>query len=108
MRALVVFISATMLLRSSVSLAVDPSDFRQPVNLTPKEYSWLLNEMRGHLDAIGAAQQAFSTGDVETARQALLERGTARQTASSMSCARTSRCAGLASELAASRRKAGS
>lgn len=81
MRALVVFISATMLLRSSVSLAVDPSDFRQPVNLTPKEYSWLLNEMRGHLDAIGAAQQAFSTGDVETARQALLERGTARQKA---------------------------
>ena len=79
--ALAVFASAIFLLHSTLTLAVDPSDFRQPVNLTPKEYSWLLSEMRGHLDAIGAAQQALSTGDVETARQALLERGTARQKA---------------------------
>lgn len=34
--------------------------------------------MRGHLDAIGAAQQALSTGDTEAARQTLLARGTAR------------------------------
>ncbi len=34
--------------------------------------------MRGHLDAIGAAQQAISTGDWETARKAMLERGTGR------------------------------
>ena len=66
------------LLHSSLALAADPSDARQPIALTPKEISWLRSEMRGHLDAIGAAQQAVSTGDMETARQALLERGTAR------------------------------
>lgn len=76
--ALAVCASAKFLLYSSLSFAADPSDVRQPVTLTPKEYSWLLSEMRGHLDAIGAAQQALSTGDMETARQALLERGAAR------------------------------
>ena len=76
--ALAVVTSTILLLHSSPTLAVDPSDVRQPITLTPKEYSWLLNEMRGHLDAIGAAQQALSSGDLETARQALLERGTAR------------------------------
>lgn len=76
--ALAVVAPAILLFHSSLTLAVDPSDVRQPITLSPKEYSWLLNEMRGHLDAIGAAQQALSTGDVETARQAMLERGTAR------------------------------
>jgi hypothetical protein len=75
---LAVFASAILLSHSSLTLAVDPSDVRQPITLTPQEYSWLLNEMRGHLDAIGAAQQALSTGDMETARKAMLERGTAR------------------------------
>ncbi len=76
--ALAVFASAILLLHSSLSLAVDPSDVRQPITLTPQEYSFLLSEMRGHLDAIGAAQQALSTGDMETARKAMLERGTGR------------------------------
>lgn len=76
-RALSVFASAILLFHSNLSLAVDPSDARQPVTLTPTEYSWLLNEMRGHLNAIGAAQQALSTGDAEAARQAMLGRGTA-------------------------------
>ena len=76
--ALAVFAPIILMFHSSLTLAVDPSDVRLPVTLTPKEYSWLLSEMRGHLDAIGAAQQALSTGDMETARQALLERGTAR------------------------------
>jgi len=70
--------SAILLFHSSLTLAADPSDVRQPITLTPTEYSWLLNEMRGHLNAIGAAQEALSTGDMETARQAMLERGTAR------------------------------
>ena len=78
LRASSLLLSATLFLQCSPTLAVDPSDVRQAVTLTPKEYSWLLNEMRGHLDAIGAAQQALSTGDAEVARQALLERGTAR------------------------------
>lgn len=77
-RAVAVFASAILLFHSSLTLAVDPSDVRQPITVTPTEYSWLLNEMRGHLNAIGAAQQALSTSDVETARQAMLERGTAR------------------------------
>lgn len=76
--SLAVFASAILLLHSSLSLAVDPSDTRQPITLTPQEYSWLLNEMRGHLNAIGAAQQALSTGDTEAARKAMLERGGAR------------------------------
>ena len=77
-RVLAVLASVIFLFHSSLTLAVDPSDVRQPITLTPAEYSWLLNEMRGHLNAIGATQQALSTGDVETARQAMLERGTAR------------------------------
>jgi hypothetical protein len=76
--ALAVFASAILLLHSSLTLAVDPSDVRQPITLTPQEYSFLLSEMRGHLDAIGAAQLALSTGDVEAARKAMLERGTGR------------------------------
>jgi hypothetical protein len=76
--AVAVFASIILMCHSTLTLAVDPSDVRQPITLTPQEYSWLLNEMRGHLDAIGAAQQALSTGDMETARQAMLARGTAR------------------------------
>ncbi len=76
-RAASVLASTILLFNSSPSLAVDPSDARLPITLTPTEYSWLLNEMRGHLNAIGAAQQALSTGDAETARQTMLDRGTA-------------------------------
>jgi hypothetical protein len=75
---LAVFALVISLLHSSQTLAVDPSDVRQPITLTPQEYSFLLSEMRGHLDAIGAAQQALSTGDMETARKAMLERGMGR------------------------------
>ncbi len=70
--------SVAVLTLISPAHAADPSDTRQAVVLTPREYSFLLSEMRGHLDAIGIAQQALSTGDMETARQAMLERGTAR------------------------------
>lgn len=76
--ALAIAVSATLLFHSGAGLAADPSDVRQPITLTPQEYSFLLSEMRGHLDAIGAAQQAISTGDLETARKAMLERGTGR------------------------------
>lgn len=75
---LIAAIVATLLVLSRPVQAADPSDTRHAIVLTPAEYSWLLNEMRGHLDAIGAAQLALSTGDVEAARQAMLERGTAR------------------------------
>ena len=68
----------TLIALISPAQAADPSDARQPIVLTPQEYSWLLNEMRGHLDAIGAANQAMANGDMEAARQALLARGTAR------------------------------
>jgi cytochrome c556 len=78
MKRLALALFASTMLLSGPSLAADPSDARQAIALTPKEFSWLLTEMRGHLDAIGAAQQAVSTGDMEAARQALLERGTAR------------------------------
>ena len=73
-----IFLSVTLLFHSGTSLAVDPSDVRQPITLNPQEYSFLLSEIRGHLDAIGAAQQAISTGDLETARKAMLDRGTGR------------------------------
>ena len=75
---LIALIAAAVLTLISPAHAADPSDTRQAVVLTPREYSFLLSEMRGHLDAIGIAQQALSTGDMETARQAMLERGTAR------------------------------
>ena len=75
---LITLIAAAVLTLISPAHAADPSDTRQAVVLTPREYSFLLSEMRGHLDAIGIAQQALSTGDMETARQAMLERGTAR------------------------------
>ena len=37
--ALAIIVSAGLLLHSGASLAVDPSDVRQPITLTPQEYS---------------------------------------------------------------------
>ncbi len=47
--------SVAVLTLISPAHAADPSDTRQAVVLTPREYSFLLSEMRGHLDAIGIA-----------------------------------------------------